>query len=307
MPLVTRTAVSGNHYSQAAAPSSPLAGDLWTDTDADLTYRRDDANANWVLVATHADVSNAEFGYLDGVTSAIQTQINTKAATASPTFTGTVTIPTLDITGGKTHKLATKCFEDFCTGDTLDVIWTQTNKTGTNTFSMLDGINGGMKLATGNGTTNEEGNYNFNNIRHFDPANCTIYGIMKADHITDERILCGITSDTDAIAATSHQAFCGVYAGISGFIILTTCDGTTSSNTATDVAISTNRFAFKIVCGASNVKLYTIVAGAWSLKITKTTNRPVNACQPSFVVGSEFAVQAVKSAVMSYYRIENDS
>jgi hypothetical protein len=38
-------------------------------------------------------VSNTEIQYLDGVTSAIQTQINTKAPSASPTFTGTVTLP----------------------------------------------------------------------------------------------------------------------------------------------------------------------------------------------------------------------
>lgn len=38
-------------------------------------------------------VSNTEIQYLDGVTSAIQTQLNTKAPSASPTFTGTVTLP----------------------------------------------------------------------------------------------------------------------------------------------------------------------------------------------------------------------
>ena len=38
-------------------------------------------------------VSNTEIGYLDGVTSAIQTQIDAKAPLASPTFTGTVTLP----------------------------------------------------------------------------------------------------------------------------------------------------------------------------------------------------------------------
>ena len=37
-----------------------------------------------------ANVSSTEIGYLDGVTSAIQTQINDKAPLASPTFTGTV-------------------------------------------------------------------------------------------------------------------------------------------------------------------------------------------------------------------------
>jgi hypothetical protein len=48
-----------------------------------------------VLPATTSigDVSATELGYLDGVTSAIQTQINTKAPTSSPTFTGTVTVP----------------------------------------------------------------------------------------------------------------------------------------------------------------------------------------------------------------------
>jgi len=40
-----------------------------------------------------ADVSDTEIGYLNGVTSAIQTQINAKAPTADPTFTGTVTVP----------------------------------------------------------------------------------------------------------------------------------------------------------------------------------------------------------------------
>ena len=42
---------------------------------------------------TVGDVSNTEFGYLDGVTSAIQTQIDTKAPLAGPTFSGTVVLP----------------------------------------------------------------------------------------------------------------------------------------------------------------------------------------------------------------------
>jgi hypothetical protein len=42
---------------------------------------------------TVGDVSATEIGYLDGVTSAIQTQLNAKAPSANPTFTGTVTVP----------------------------------------------------------------------------------------------------------------------------------------------------------------------------------------------------------------------
>lgn len=45
------------------------------------------------------NVSATEIGYLDNVTSAIQTQINAKSNIASPTFTGTVTTATLDALG----------------------------------------------------------------------------------------------------------------------------------------------------------------------------------------------------------------
>ena len=44
------------------------------------------------------NVSNLEIGYVNGVTSSIQTQIDTKAPLASPTFTGTVTLPANTIT-----------------------------------------------------------------------------------------------------------------------------------------------------------------------------------------------------------------
>jgi len=48
-----------------------------------------------------ADISDltataTELNYVDGVTSAVQTQIDTKAPTANPTFTGTVTSPTVN-------------------------------------------------------------------------------------------------------------------------------------------------------------------------------------------------------------------
>jgi hypothetical protein len=45
-------------------------------------------------ILTSSTVTPTELGYVSGVTSAIQTQLNAKAPIASPTFTGTVTIPT---------------------------------------------------------------------------------------------------------------------------------------------------------------------------------------------------------------------
>ena len=42
--------------------------------------------------------TTAELNFVDGVTSAIQTQMDAKAPISSPTFTGTAIIPTADIT-----------------------------------------------------------------------------------------------------------------------------------------------------------------------------------------------------------------
>jgi len=47
-----------------------------------------------VLDGIPATLTATELGYVDGVTSAIQTQLGDKAPLASPTFTGTVTLPT---------------------------------------------------------------------------------------------------------------------------------------------------------------------------------------------------------------------
>jgi len=45
------------------------------------------------VISGDANVSATEFGYLDGVTAALQGQIDAKAALASPTFTGTPALP----------------------------------------------------------------------------------------------------------------------------------------------------------------------------------------------------------------------
>jgi len=65
--------------------------DLFTNTasNGEMLYQLDANTIDGV-----AGVTTTEVGYLAGVTSALQTQLGTKAPLASPTFTGTVTIPT---------------------------------------------------------------------------------------------------------------------------------------------------------------------------------------------------------------------
>jgi hypothetical protein len=62
-----------------------------TDPTADRTITLPDATGTVQLRVT--DISDTEIGYLNGVTSAIQTQMDAKAPLNSPTFTGTVTLP----------------------------------------------------------------------------------------------------------------------------------------------------------------------------------------------------------------------
>jgi len=57
--------------------------------------------------ATIGSVTNTEIGYLSGVTSAIQTQFTAKAPLASPTFTGTVTVPSTITSGSAVITLPT--------------------------------------------------------------------------------------------------------------------------------------------------------------------------------------------------------
>jgi hypothetical protein len=65
---------------------APLANPTFTGTVA--------LPATWTINGVTVLPTAAELNYVDGVTSAIQTQLNAKTGTASPTFTGTVTIPT---------------------------------------------------------------------------------------------------------------------------------------------------------------------------------------------------------------------
>jgi microcystin-dependent protein len=76
----------------------------WSATDADEANEHVNlttgvhgytATAAEINILDGATLSTTELNYVDGVTSSIQTQLNAKAPLASPTFTGTVTLPDL--------------------------------------------------------------------------------------------------------------------------------------------------------------------------------------------------------------------
>jgi len=82
--------VSANTAAVETKRVANIQGAISTITTADLTASRAVVSDGSGKVAV-SDITATEIGYLDGVSSAIQTQLNTKAPLASPTFSGVVT------------------------------------------------------------------------------------------------------------------------------------------------------------------------------------------------------------------------
>ena len=130
--IANGTIVDADVSSSAAIGKTKISGTAVTLSDtgtvtstmiADGTIVNADINASaaidWTKIAPSSTVSATELGYLDGVTSAIQTQIDTKLATAtaastyaplaSPALTGVPTAPTATA-GTSTTQVATTAF-----------------------------------------------------------------------------------------------------------------------------------------------------------------------------------------------------
>jgi len=86
----SQTASTISDFNEAAQDAiGGILGTGLTYNDASNTITVDSTNIQLRVTG----VTDTEIGYLDGVTSAIQTQMDAKAPLASPTFTGTVVLP----------------------------------------------------------------------------------------------------------------------------------------------------------------------------------------------------------------------
>jgi hypothetical protein len=120
----TALAAIVSNNSGASAPATMYANQFWYDTTTDILKFRAEANDAWISVGkldqtldqffpivagVQVVATGTELNFVDGVTSAIQTQIDAKAPLASPALTGTPTAPTATA-ATSTTQLATTAF-----------------------------------------------------------------------------------------------------------------------------------------------------------------------------------------------------
>lgn len=106
------------------------------------------------LGGTTVTSTATELNYVDGVTSAIQTQLDTKAPIASPTFTGTVTVPSLTTTGNVSFGDNDKAV--FGASSDLEIYHDGSNSiisdTGTGDIKLRQGLNDKLRITTAGAT-----------------------------------------------------------------------------------------------------------------------------------------------------------
>jgi hypothetical protein len=90
------TIVAGDLADGAVTSAKILDGTI---VDGDINAS---AAIDWTKLGISSTVSSTEIGYVDGVTSAIQTQLNAKAPLESPALTGTATAVNLTVSGDLT-------------------------------------------------------------------------------------------------------------------------------------------------------------------------------------------------------------
>ena len=94
---ITKPTVGGSENTWGTTVNTAL--DDVVDVLNGVTASTPDLTAgSWKVGGTAVTATAAELNHTDGVSSNIQTQLNAKAPTASPTFTGTANIPTANVT-----------------------------------------------------------------------------------------------------------------------------------------------------------------------------------------------------------------
>jgi len=170
-------------------------------------------------------------------------------------------------------------FWDWFSGKSIDSRWTYNNvDSSADSSAMSDTVDGGYELITGTPTAARCA-INFNDKRQYSHSGSVIIGVIKGSTTSNMGTGIGL-ADGEDLALSGDMAWGGMETALetgSKFLIRT-ADGSSGSNTETNVSIDTNFHSNKIELDGSNAK-YTLDG---VLKVTKDTNLPDTKLQPTF-------------------------
>ena len=102
-------ALESTTYINGLVATNPAGTDARSQGDDHIRMVKSAVKATFPNITGAITPTHTELNYVDGVTSALQTQMDTKSPLASPTFTGTPAAPTASA-GTNTTQLATTAF-----------------------------------------------------------------------------------------------------------------------------------------------------------------------------------------------------
>jgi len=184
-------------------------------------------------------------------------------------------------------------------GDSLDTDrWHTQQIVATCTFAPADSVDGGLLISTDAGGGSPSAYLSFNDVCQYNPLGFRFISTCKKGSDNNVGIKAGIGSD-DSSATPAHNSLMTAGSLVS-YRALATKDGSTGTQTNSDVAVSSTEFVYDIVGnGSSNILSLDGVT-----KVTKTTNLPTAKCQPLLYIQSR-STSAVKTWNCKYMECYN--
>ena len=100
-------ALESTTYINGLVATNPAGTDARSQGDDHIRMVKSAVKATFPNIAGAITPTHTELNYVDGVTSALQTQMDTKSSLASPTFTGNPIVPTQATDNSSTRAAST--------------------------------------------------------------------------------------------------------------------------------------------------------------------------------------------------------
>lgn len=188
-------------------------------------------------------------------------------------------------------------FVEHFSGDALDTSfrWTLNQIVSTCTATLDDTANMGLKMATDNGGSSPSASLTFGDIKQFNYNGSSIIGNCKKGSDTNVGIKYGLADDS-----TVTPPNCALM-GEGSLYSYKSLETNNESVTASDVALGTNWFTFKIDLRSAVCRMN--LDGL--LKVSKTTNIPINTKLQPFLYIQSRSTAAVKQWNTNYCEVYN--